>query len=85
MNPGDLQKIKNAFNDWANTHDAPNVPASIRGTRALTPRQVADEVINETPEGKSSIDFIESTMQRTHQSIDEICEWINPKGRKYGR
>jgi hypothetical protein len=84
MTPQDIQKIKDAFNSWAANHDEPDKATAFMGDRSYSPRQWADEIINETPFGKDILRFHEAAMRETGQTIEEHCAWINPRKPKSG-
>ena len=54
--------LKAIFNEWAQQHPNPDVPAYGTGAAILTPRQFNREIQNETPYGKMLMDNIGRTL-----------------------
>jgi hypothetical protein len=79
MRPGDLQKLKHAFNEWARSHEAPDTPSLIVGKDCLTPREYAAAVNDDTAKGREIVQMHEAAMKEYGQTIDDACDCINPR------
>lgn len=72
MKPADLQRLKEAFNKWASTHPAPDVPALGTSEGTFTPRELAQALQDETKIGKSLIQMFDLVISSGVATIDQV-------------
>jgi hypothetical protein len=72
LNPTDLKKLKDAFNTWASNHPKLNEPAIESFSGAISPRQFARDIQNETPAGKEFLKIFEYAINNKLATVDEI-------------
>jgi hypothetical protein len=79
LSPADLRKLKNAFNDAAESSPNADVPVISFGGKALTARDVAKEVENETPIGKMLISAVDQAVSGGAATLDQVIQQLTRK------
>lgn len=71
MKNEDLQRLKDAFNQWAKSVPNPDEPvAGFMGGKMLSAKEIACAVENETSDGKAFLDVMEHAV--TTHGIDKV-------------
>jgi len=78
LNPADLRRLKDAFNEWAKNVPDPDQPAfGFLSSKMYSAKEIAKEIEHETPFGKDVIEMVESGINR--DGIDATVARITRK------
>ncbi len=79
LSPGDLRKLKDAFNELAQKHPYPDKPVVAAGYKKISVRDLAKEIENETPVGKPFIKLIDDVVTSGAVTLDAVVAQIARK------
>jgi hypothetical protein len=79
LNPADIRRIKDAYNEAAKNYPHPDRPLMSMGSKVLSMTELASEVENETPIGKRLIKVIDEIVSSGETTVNDVVRSLTRK------